>query len=532
MLTIKLPYRTSEQDIIDEYIYQYSGLFYKVYNNPELMVDTTFIKELLNDYIDKSIYDFCVADVKTKLNQLETLTKKKKKEISDIEKELVENNFKSKKDKRRKYYLNKKLNELKRTLNKNICFGGKSLLRNITKTHNSIKNIKAFDSTNTQLIKEKEELLLKYKKQFTENRKLGIYFVGRAVEHGNRKIKFDFVNNRLIFKPNKRTQVELFIKPKKNVSVVLNKIQELVDIKSIAVTVRIDNKHIYISYDEELLNGYSFDEQSCKKKQQQFISKESRKNVFKKYIKKQEEKKLKNKVVNRYLAVDLNPHNIGLSIIDKTNDGGEYNVVLKQNIDLSKLSSKLYKSSSSIKQLKQNNKRKHEIREVWKYVFKLAVHYKVAHFVMEDLNFKSKTLNDNSKEFNRKTKNIWHRTLTTNLITKHCNINGIIKIEVNPCYSSFIGNMIHDDYDPIASSLEIGRRGIVKYIKSSSIYPDITRINQEKLNYLLGENMDVKDMTWNRLYCKLSSLRYRNLSQNKLIDKNLYSKKSKIKIYS
>jgi len=105
---------------------------------------------------------------------------------------------------------------------------------------------------------------------------------------------------------------------------------------------------------------------------------------------------------------------------------------------------------------------------VWKYIFNLAKHYKVSHFVMEDLDFKPKVDKNKPKEFNRKTKNLWHRTLTQQLVNKYCNINGIIKIEVIPCYSSFIGNMVYEDYDPIAASLELCRRGIVKYIKGSS----------------------------------------------------------------
>ena len=530
MLTLKLKYNTDNVETINDFVYHYTGLFYKIYNNPELMEDKTFISENLNTFIDKSIYDSCIIDVKTKLKQLETSTKNKNKLISDIKNEL--NNFepKDKKEKRRKFKLIKKLTYLERTINKNVCFGGKALLRRINKAHSDIKNIKQFGETKNNKLNEKEQLLAKYKNEFTDKRQLGIYLIGRACEHGNRKIDFDFVNNTLLFKPNKNNKIELKIITSKKQQKTLLEIQHLVDLKLIPLTVRIDNKYVYISYDEELLNGYSFDDNSCKKEQSLVYDKDHKKQIYKKHIKEQEERKLEGKLENRYLAVDLNPHNIGLSIVDKINDEGEFKVILKQNINLSRLSTKLKVSSNSTRQQRQNNKRKHEIKEVWKYIFNLAKHYKVSHFVMEDLNFKPKTAEGKTKEFNRKTKNIWHRTLTVNLITKHCNINGIIKIEVNPVYSSFIGNMVYSEYDAISASLELNRRGIVRYIKGSSIYPDINRINREKLDYLLGENILIDGITWVKLYNELSLLRYRNLSKDKLIDRSLYSKQSKVSI--
>ena len=530
MLTLKLKYNTDNLNTINDFVYHYTKLFYKVYNNPELMEDRTFISEQLNSFIDKSIYDSCMIDVKTKLKQLETSIKNKEKLITEIKDELTNFETKDKKEKRRKFKLIKKLAYLERTIDKNICFGGKTLIRQINKIHSDIKNIKTFGETKNNKLNEKQELLSKYKNEFKEKRKLGVYLVGRACEHGNRKVDFDFVNNTLVFKPNKNNKIELKINTSKNQYNTLLQIQHLVDLKLIPLTVRIDNKYVYISYDEELLNGYSFDDNGCKKEQNLVFDKEYKKEIYKKYIKEQEERKLDGKLKDRYLAVDLNPYNIGLSIVDKINDNGDFKVILKENIDLSRLSTKLKVSSDSKKQTHQNNKRKHEIKEVWKYIFSLAKHYKVSHFVMEDLNFKPKTTEVKGKEFNRKTKNIWHRTLTVNLITKHCNVNGIIKIEVNPCYSSFIGNMIYSDYDAVSASLELNRRGIVRYIKGSSIYPCISRINQEKLDYLLGENIVLHGITWVKLYNELSLLRYRNLSKDKLIDRNLYSKQSKVLI--
>ena len=88
----------------DQYIYQSTGIFYKLYNNPELMYDKEFILSLLGEYnlIDVSIYESIRSDVLTKLSQRETDIKNKKSELKRIKKELDENDFKNPK---RKYHL-------------------------------------------------------------------------------------------------------------------------------------------------------------------------------------------------------------------------------------------------------------------------------------------------------------------------------------------------------------------------------------------------------------------------------------------
>ena len=87
--------------------------------------------------------------------------------------------------------------------------------------------------------------------------------------------------------------------------------------------------------------------------------------------------------------------------------------------------------------------------------------------------------------------------------------------------------MIYDYSDPVSAALEIGRRGITKYTKGFSIYPSVSLINQEKLNYLLDENEDINGLNWVQIYNKISLSRYRNPIIG-LKDENLHSHKSKI----
>lgn len=515
MLTIKLNISyCSDRLLLSEYVSAYTNLFYKLYNNPELMVDEIFINSLLNDYIDKSIYDYCVIDVKTKLAQYQTTRNKKFKEIINITKQLELNDFTTKRERIFKYKLINKLANLKRNIDKQIVFGGKSLLREITKL--SQKN----DKTNEDIL-----LLENKKKLFKNKRNLGIYLIGKACENGNRKVNFDLINNKIIFKPKNKTKIEILFNIRGKVKDTLITLQKLSELKSIPLTIRLTNNSINISYNEELINGYSFNDIECNKEQKNSINKDEKKQIFIKYKREQENRKQVNKINNRYLSIDLNPNYIGFVIFDKINNKQE--LLHKELIDLTKLNNRLKIASNNKKQVGQNNKRKYEITQIWKYIFGLVKHYKVYNIVIEDLDFKPNN-KDGNVEFNRQTKNLWHRTLTTNLINKYCNIIGLNKIEINPCYTSFIGNMIHSYPDPVSASIEIGRRGMNKYNKGYSIYPEISLINQEKLNYLLGENIDIQGFSWKQIYKITSLLRYRNPINIGLKDNNLYSYKSKI----
>ena len=197
---------------------------------------------------------------------------------------------------------------------------------------------------------------------------------------------------------------------------------------------------------------------------------------------------------------------------------------------------KLGKSSDDIKQKHLNNKRKHGIYHVWRDLFEIAKYYKCGYIVLEDLNMKNKDLGN--KTSNRKVNNIWYRELSTNLIDKYCNRTGIQKIEINPCYSSFIGNLTNDYVDSINASIEICRRGIFKYIKNNfyprfntgTIVDTMSRLNKLRdVSYLKDCN------NWVEMYRKVreSGLRYRAIAedskyQSMVVNNIIHSKIAKI----
>ena len=467
----------------------YSFAFRKLYVNYGKVKDVSFLNYLREKY-NLSAYELncLLVDVKTKINQIQTEKDNIENNIITIQNELNKDNLKLK----IRYKLNKKLSLLEKQLSKNITFGSRKLLQKISFLSN--------DSDKNQ----KE--LLNVKQEYKGKRILSIYLIGdKGRTSSNRFFNFNFINQTIVYKPKFGVKVNLSYKVTKNYQKILLKLQEVKDNKLLPITVSLTTKNIILTFDEELLNGYAFNEKDYFKKLK-LISKdnaEKRKELYIKYKNEQKANKLKGKNENRFLSFDLNPQYIGISVMDKTSEG--YNIIHKEYFDLSLLSQKLNLSSSDERTIKQGNKRKHEISCLWKYIFNIAKHYNCGYIVMEDLNFKPKVINMESKEFNRKVKNIWNLNYQKNLINKYCQREGYILVEVNPIYSSFIGNIQNGYVDPVSSSIEIGRRGMVKYDKGGRIIPLLTSTNVDTMIELfLNNSLDVqllKDCKqWNEYY--------------------------------
>jgi len=339
--------------------------------------------------------------------------------------------------------------------------------------------------------------------------------LGEANQKGNRFFEFDLNNNLIYYKPQKGIKIKLELNNYINYRNHLIKLQELINNKEISVTVRLTKSHIVLTFDEEKFSGYHVnvsertkevnlikDKNYTKEYQTELI-----KEVYKKYYDENRILKLSNKKNNRYFAIDSNPDYLGCSIIDKIGD--EIKIIKTFYYDLTEL--------NDIDKHRLGNKRKHGLKHVWKNIFKTIKYYKCGYFVNEELDLKSKDIG--VKEANRKINNLWYRGLSEQLTNKYCNKLGIIQIGINPCYSSFIGNMMYNYVDPVNASIEIGRRGIFKYYKNtkdkSHFYPilDVGTIMNTVLT--LNESSDVsflKDSSsWVDSYRKVgeSGLRYR-----------------------
>ena len=477
------------------FTYAFHELWKKYHQNEDLaFCDYLKKKFKLNETEFRSLQ----SDVSTRISQTTTNKSDQEQRIVDLIDDISNINSEEKSNKtiRAKFKKHNKLKQLEKLLSKDITFGGKETLRELTKLYNKINVINEEEKNivrRNELLKLNQKNIDEKTKEWKENRVLQFYLLGEANQKGNRFFDFDFANKTIIYKPYKGKKIKIKYSLKGHKQRELIKLQELINNKEISITISLSSKQICISFDNEIMSGFYINKTERTKETNEIkkrnLSKEVQvdliKQIYKKHYDTLKEKKLENKIPNRFMAIDINPEYIGYCVADK-NESGIDKIIEKGVIDLRKLNEKLNLSSDNPLVKRQNNKRKFEIQNAIKYLFEIVNHYKVAHFVKEDINNIGKNKSLNSKEANRKTKNIWHRMITEWQIEKRCISSGVELILINPVYTSFIGNMIYNNFDATNSAIEICRRGMFKY-KKGLFYPPITGTISDTMRKLFEE---------------------------------------------
>jgi len=144
------------------------------------------------------------------------------------------------------------------------------------------------------------------------------------------------------------------------------------------------------------------------------------------------------------------------------------------------------------------------------HVDKLLKTWKCSRICLEELTINSSD-KGNGKTFNRLCNNVWCRNLVINKLKMLSNIHGYFITEVNPAYSSVIGNILYGSEttpDMVASSIEVARRTYNKF-KKGHFYPPIQfdHLNEQWKQTLSGLN------SWKEIFLEIkkSKLKYRFL---------------------
>ena len=333
----------------------------------------------------------------------------------------------------------------------------------------------------------------KSKEQYKLDKLLPITFQGEACKYGNRMFNFNFNNSELIYKANRKQHYNLTYKqPRKNILSNLFQLQELSKQNKIVITVKLNvvTKKLYIIFDESRLQYEKYSD-------------------------------LKS---NRAIGIDLNPNAIGLSILEfNKNNSEKFTVLHKEVISTFELN----KTSVS------NNKRKYELIKICYHIDKLLKTWKCTRICLEELAINSSD-KQKGRVFNRLCNNVWCRNLVINKLKMLSNIHSYFITEVNPAYSSFIGNILYGDEntpDMVASSIEVARRAYNKF-KKGHFYPPIQldHLNEQWKQTLSGLN------SWKEMFNKVkkSKLKYRFLLLD-YIQNAVFSKtyiKQKVSLYT
>lgn len=314
------------------------------------------------------------------------------------------------------------------------------------------------------------------KGQFKYNRLLPVCSVGAKNHHGNRLFSFDLPNNRVGYKPARGVCKEIqFCPVKKKLANELAKVQELAEQKKIPITVKFTDKHLYLTYDESLIYNEAY-------------------------------KGLKH---NRVLGIDMNPNYIGVSVIEFDNHD-EFKVLHKEVFDLTRITKPSGMASTDKKSKYLTNKLKHETIAITYKINKLVDYWKCSKLAIEDLSIKPANQNK-GKIINRLCNNRWERRLFVNKLKMLAGIHRYELVEVNPAYSSIVGNFAYGNEntpDMVAASIEIARRAYKKFEKGW-FYP---KYHVETPNEQWKQTLDGVT-TWKNLFLKVkeTKMKYRFL---------------------
>lgn len=329
--------------------------------------------------------------------------------------------------------------------------------------------------------------------EFKEKRLVPLCSIGEGRCNGNRLFRLSGDCYSAIFSPTSKQKMKLnLIGVGKRIKI-LQKLYLHQQLKDIPITYKLDKKYVYISFDETIL-------------QEEIVK----------------------PIQNRIISIDMNPNYVGWSVLDwKSSD--EFNIIdsgvisLKNINDIEQKYMKMKLPSTSKERKYLNDKRQYETLEVSKFLVNIAKHYRCECFGIEDLSISSKD-KGRGKDYNKLTNNNWNRTKLINNLRKRCNIYGIKFVEVQPQYSSVIGNIVYRELelpDMVLSSIEISRRCYefnlqyilkVKDKTKNVIFPNLTKLLLDKVKHSLEEVKCFVDFVdWKQITSELkkSKIRYR-----------------------
>ena len=401
-----------DQEVLKKLQDGYSMDFRKLYNNLDLQKDPTYLSELNTK--SSKFREYLIKEVELFKQKYETNQSKLVDKINKLEQGIIDNKTFN------------KITFLKRSLKSNICFGGR-----------------------LNLEKRRKDLITN--EEWRELRRYPMCFYGETTSKGNRFFELkDISKGEIIFKLDRNTHVPIKISNKKHKKDLI-KLEDLSNLKKIPITIRLSYNKLWISFDECILNNTYFDYKKHQKEKPKGLSQEETRKYWRSKHQEHEEY-LKTDKLNRYISIDVNPNEIGFSISDN-----------KMNI--------LDKGCYVIEGKVNENKRKFEYSQIIKELFNKVKYYKVSYFIIEDLDGINKD-NYGNRVSNRKNKLEFKKNYIFSIIERRCNETGTVLKKVKPHYSSFVGNLMYKEYDPIASSMELLRRGIGQFKTGFRLVPE------------------------------------------------------------
>ena len=169
-------------------------------------------------------------------------------------------------------------------------------------------------------------------------------------------------------------------------------------------------------------------------------------------------------IPGRVLALDLNPGKLGWAVVEgDLSKDGSCRCPAWGIFEFHEFSRRLGLASDDPKSIRFSCKRRHELAILAKKLALLAKHYRVSAVITERLSIDPKD-HGKGRRFNRLTNQVWFRRGLLEPMARRLAAAGVVHTEVNPAYSTKVGNALWADLlripDPACAAVEIGRRGI------------------------------------------------------------------------
>ena len=169
-------------------------------------------------------------------------------------------------------------------------------------------------------------------------------------------------------------------------------------------------------------------------------------------------------IAGRVLALDLNPAKLGWEVVDgDLSKAGSCRCPAWGVFEFPEFSRRLGLASDDPKSFSFSCKRRYELAILARKVAFLAKRYRVSAVVTERLAIGPKD-HGKGRRFNRLTNQVWFRRGLLEPMARRLAAAGVIHTEVNPAYSTKLGNALWACLlripDPACAAVEIGRRGI------------------------------------------------------------------------
>ena len=161
---------------------------------------------------------------------------------------------------------------------------------------------------------------------------------------------------------------------------------------------------------------------------------------------------------DRALCLDLNPNRIGWAVVQRAG-AHQSRSIAWGTFEYAQLNRRLGVKSNDPGTIAQDNKRRYELAVLARRIAQIGVRQKAGTVVTERLNLRPRS---KGRGFNRLVHRCWFRNGFVQPLRRRLEESGLAHREVNPAYSSLIGNGLWAEElntpDPACAALELGRR--------------------------------------------------------------------------